>query len=149
MRRQRNVHLRLVYQNGEVLETVYQRMVEELGIGQDVEFVGILGPAELAEEYQRADVLVLPSLAECLPSVVTEALLSGTPVVASAVGGIPEQVGEYGRVIPPATCLLLPMPSTVSCAIAPDSRHWLLKCTPMPKASSIRKPWFAPVSPSL
>ena len=95
-----DVHLRLVYHNAR-LEAVYKRIVEELGITEHVEFVGILGPVELAEEYRRADLLVLPSLAECLPSVVTEALLCGTPVVASSVGGVPEQVGEYGRVVPP------------------------------------------------
>jgi glycosyltransferase involved in cell wall biosynthesis len=76
-------------------------MVEELGIAEHVEFVGILGPDELAEEYRRADLLVLPSFADCLPSVVTESLLCGTPVVAGAVCGVPEQVGEYGRVVPP------------------------------------------------
>jgi len=100
LRRQWDVHLRLVYHNAH-LEAVYKRMVQELAIAEHVEFVGILGPADLAEEYRRADLLVLPSFADCLPSVVTEALLCGTPVVAGAVCGVPEQVGEYGRVVPP------------------------------------------------
>jgi glycosyltransferase involved in cell wall biosynthesis len=100
LRRQWHVRLRLVYHNAQ-LESAHRRMVHELGIAEHVDFVGILGPAELAEEYRRADVLVLPSLAECLPSVVTEALLCGTPVVAGAVCGVPEQVGPYGRVVPP------------------------------------------------
>ena len=94
------MHLRLIYHNA-VLEASHKRLVEELGIAEHVEFVGILGPNELAEEYRRADLLVLPSFADCLPSVVTEALLCGTPVVAGAVCGVPEQVGEYGRVVPP------------------------------------------------
>jgi glycosyltransferase involved in cell wall biosynthesis len=100
LRRQWDVHLRLVYHNAQ-REAIYARMVQDLGIAEFVEFVGILGPDQLADEYRRADLLVLPSFAECLPSVVTEALLCGTPVVAGAVCGVPEQVGEYGRVVPP------------------------------------------------
>jgi glycosyltransferase involved in cell wall biosynthesis len=100
LRRHWDVHLRLVYHNAH-LEPVLRRMAKELGVAEQVEFVGILGPDELAEEYRRADLLVLPSFADCLPSVVTEALLCGTPVVAGAVCGVPEQVGQYGRVVPP------------------------------------------------
>ncbi len=95
-----DVRLRLVYHNA-TLEADLRRQAAELGIAERVEFVGILGPEGLAEEYRRADVLVLPSFADCLPSVVTEALLSGTPVVAGSVCGVPEQVGAYGRVVPP------------------------------------------------
>jgi glycosyltransferase involved in cell wall biosynthesis len=95
-----DVRLRLVYHNAH-RESLYRRMVQELAVEGHVEFVGALGPDELAEEYRRADLLVLPSLAECLPSVVTEALLCGTPVVAGAVCGVPEQVGEFGRVVTP------------------------------------------------
>src|SRR5262249_47721255 len=78
-----------------------RRQARKLGIAEQVEFVGIRGPGELAEEYHRADVLVLPSFAECLPSVVTESLLCGTPVVAAAVGGVPGQVGPYGLTVAP------------------------------------------------
>jgi glycosyltransferase involved in cell wall biosynthesis len=100
LRERWDIHLRLVYHNA-TLETEYKVLAQELGIADRVEFVGILGPDELAEEYRQADVLVLPSLAECLPSVVTESLLCGTPVVATAVCGVPEQVGKYGRVVTP------------------------------------------------
>jgi glycosyltransferase involved in cell wall biosynthesis len=100
LRRRWDVHLRLVYHNAH-LEPLFRRMVNELDVEEHVEFVGILAPDELAEEYRRADLLVLPSFADCLPSVVTEALLCGTPVVAGAVCGVPEQVGEFGRVVPP------------------------------------------------
>lgn len=100
LRREWSVRLRLVYHNARLKAGLLQR-AQELGIVDAVEFVGTLGPVELAEEYRRADLLVLPTLADCLPSVVTEALLCGTPVVASAVCGVPEQVGDYGRLVPP------------------------------------------------
>jgi glycogen(starch) synthase len=56
-------------------------------------------PAVLAS----LDVLVLPSAYEEMGSVLTEALASGLPVVASDVGGIPEVVrhGETGLLVPP------------------------------------------------
>ena len=52
-----------------------------------------------------ADVYVLPTLADNLPYTVLEAMGCGVPVVATNVGGIPEQVvhGETGFLVPPAT----------------------------------------------
>ena len=106
LRRRRNVHLRLVYHNAH-LEAELRQQARDLGIAEHVDFVGILGPRELAEEYHQADLLVLPSFADCLPSVVTEAFLCGTPVVAGAVCGVPEQVGPYGLAIPPGDSVAL------------------------------------------
>ena len=100
LRKRRPVHLRLVYHNAE-LEADLRRQARHLGIAGDVEFVGIRGPNELAEEYHQADLLVLPSFADCLPSVITEAFLCGTPVVAGGVCGVPEQIGPYGLTVPP------------------------------------------------
>lgn len=114
------VHLRLVYHNAQ-LEAALRRRARELGIAEHVEFVGIRGPGELAEEYHQADLLVLPSFAECLPSVVTEALLCGTPVVAGGVCGVPEQIGPYGLAVPPGDSGAL---ATAMETVLADRRRW-------------------------
>jgi glycosyltransferase involved in cell wall biosynthesis len=94
------VCLRLVYHNSEQLVQL-QALANQLSIDDIVTFVGRRDTAGMQEEYRHADMLLLPSLTEALPSVVTEALLAHTPVVASAVGGIPEQVQGAGVLVPP------------------------------------------------
>jgi glycosyltransferase involved in cell wall biosynthesis len=54
----------------------------------------MLSPSEVAEQIRSADVLCLPSYTEGRPNVVNEAMASGIPVVATAVGGIPDMVVE-------------------------------------------------------
>lgn len=62
-----------------------------------------VSPLALRRWFAIADIFMLPSHAEGRPNTVYEAMASETPVVASAVSGIPEQVadGETGILIPP------------------------------------------------
>jgi len=79
-----------------------EALAASLGIRQMVEFAGELPPAAVADWMRRAALFVLPSLEEGLGAVLLEASASGTPVVASKVGGIPEAVTEEtGRLVPP------------------------------------------------
>ena len=50
---------------------------------------------KVAEYYQAADVYVHAAKVDTFPNTVLEALACGTPVVATAVGGIPEQINGY------------------------------------------------------
>lgn len=60
------------------------------GLADRVIFAGQV--ANVREYYAMADVLVLPSHSEGSPNVLLEAMAAGVPVVATAVGGVPEIV---------------------------------------------------------
>jgi glycosyltransferase involved in cell wall biosynthesis len=64
-------------------------------------FLGALDRDRLALAYRACDLLVLPSESEGWPNVVTEALASGLPVVATRVGGVPQILagGTHGRLV--------------------------------------------------
>jgi glycosyltransferase involved in cell wall biosynthesis len=78
-----------------------EAQARSLGIADQVRFLGqvaTIGPLLLA-----ADAVVLPSRLEGLPLTLLEAMVRERPVVASAVGGIPEVItdGVHGRLVPP------------------------------------------------
>jgi glycosyltransferase involved in cell wall biosynthesis len=90
------------------LRAQLQELSGRLGLDQVVSFHGERPKAEVAEFMQRADLFVLPSLFENLPCVLIEALASGLPFVATAVGGVPELVdGPEGLLCPPGSPPLL------------------------------------------
>lgn len=80
-----------------------RQQVKRLGLEARVTFVDEVPQPDLAEYMARAAVFVLPSTTEGLGRVVIEAMATGTPVIASRVGGLPEIVldGETGFLVPP------------------------------------------------
>jgi glycosyltransferase involved in cell wall biosynthesis len=72
-----------------------------LGLGERCRFVGTR--TDLGDLLAAFDLLVVPSRSEGLPYLVLEAMVAGTPLVATAVGGIPEVVvdGVHGVLVPP------------------------------------------------
>lgn len=72
--------------------------VARLDLGERVTLTGALNQDEVRAEFDRADIFVLPSLAEGIPVVLMEAMSSGVPCVTTPVNGIPELIrhGETG-----------------------------------------------------
>ncbi len=81
-----------------------EKMVHDLGIGEVVKFLGHV--PNTPDLYRASDVTVVPSIwPDPCPRVVLEALSSGTPVVGSKVGGIPEMItGELSQYLVEPGC---------------------------------------------
>ena len=95
---------------------------EAAGVGGRIRFPGVQIGDDLAHAYAAADVLVLASRAETYGMVVTEALARGLPVIATAVGGLPEALGQASDGRRPG--LLVPPEDSV--ALAAALRDWLV-----------------------
>lgn len=82
------------------LRGALEERARQLGLGRHVHFLGTVD--ELGPLLAAADGVVLPSLWEGLPLTLLEAMARSRPVVASAVGGVPELVthGEDGWLVP-------------------------------------------------
>jgi glycosyltransferase involved in cell wall biosynthesis len=73
-------------------ERRFRRIAERCGIAQRVRFFGVRSDPERL--YQASDVFVLPTLYETFSLAAFEAAASGLPVLAPAVSGIEELIGQ-------------------------------------------------------
>ncbi len=98
LRAQRPVRLRLVG-DGPDRAAVLARAAA-LGLGAEVELLG--ERVDLPAVLREADLFLLPSETESFGLAALEAMASGVPVIASAVGGLPEVIpdGEVGFLCP-------------------------------------------------
>lgn len=74
------------------LRTTMEQLAQELGVADRVRFWGVR--SDVADILNAADIFTLPSKYEGNPMSVMEAMAAGLPVVATAVGGVPELVEE-------------------------------------------------------
>lgn len=86
----------------------YKEQVARLGLGQRITFHQ---PMPARQAFELARLVVVPSRAEALPYIVLETLAAGRPIIASAVGGIPEVLGTG------SPALITPRPDILASAI--------------------------------
>ena len=79
-----------------------ERRTAELGISGRVRFLGAGTRDDVLRLFRAVDAALVTSAWENLPHTVLESLAVGTPVIATAVGGVPEVVrdGENGLLVP-------------------------------------------------
>ncbi|MEZ4869977.1 MAG: GT4 family glycosyltransferase PelF [Caldilineaceae bacterium] len=75
------------------------KLRKELGLEESVTFAGYR--SNVAAAFNEGDVVVLSSISEAFPFVILEAMLCAKPVVATSVGGIPEQLEGCGFALEP------------------------------------------------
>lgn len=67
---------------------------EKLKISRNVVFLGEKKHSEIPSYCNAADIFVLPSFSEGRPNVILETMASGTPIISTKVGGIPELIED-------------------------------------------------------
>jgi len=77
-------------------------MVTQLGIKDNVRFVGYQSQAQVRERLKNIDIYVLPSFAEGVSVSLMEAMAAGIPVVTTQIAGVNELVenGVSGYIVP-------------------------------------------------
>jgi len=123
--RQRHPHATLLIVGEGPDGTALRQRAAALNMAQAIRFVGQVPNAELAQWYSAADVLVLASSREGWPNVLLEAMACGTPVVAAAVGGIPEVVQDLtlGRLVGERTPTAFATAMTDLLGLLPDRQR--------------------------
>ena len=78
-----------------------ERLIGELSLGDRVRFVTGISDTELAELVARTEIAVVPSLYEGFSLPAVEHMASGTPLVASRTGALPEVTGDSAMLVAP------------------------------------------------
>jgi glycosyltransferase involved in cell wall biosynthesis len=96
-----NVHLEIVG-GGEVRSSL-ENLVQRLGLGDRVKFLGLASDEDLRNAYIKADLFCMPGTAELQSLVTLEAMSASTPVVLADAMALPHLVrdGENGYLFTP------------------------------------------------
>src|SRR5271156_5262394 len=97
-----------------------QIQAKRLGIDDQVKFIGHC-PARTA--FTMGRMLAIPSRAESLPYVVLEAAAAGLPIIATAVGGVPEIFGPLAPDLIPPDDIAALMGAIAAAIDDPDQMH--------------------------
>ena len=87
---------------GKPREGPTKQLADELGVADKINYIHGLTHEEMGEAYCSAGIAVTPSLYEGFGFPAAEAMASGTPVVVTDGGALPEVVGDAGVVVPRA-----------------------------------------------
>ncbi|GGV13243.1 glycosyl transferase family 1 [Actinomadura cremea] len=78
-----------------------EKLVRDLALGERVQFVSSISDDELGDLLASAEIAVVPSRYEGFSLPAVEHMASGTPLVASRAGALPEVVGDAGVLVQP------------------------------------------------
>lgn len=80
---------------------IYEPLKQAMDAAGCADRVRLLGHRDDIDRcLDAADIFLLPSEREGMPLVIIEAMAKGVPVIASAVSGIPEELGDCGSLLP-------------------------------------------------
>lgn len=83
----------LVGGNGSYFDEA-QSKVNNMGLNNNIKFLGWVGPEDKLQLFRKADLFILPSYFEGMPNAIVEALSWSLPVIATRVGGIPDMITD-------------------------------------------------------
>ena len=79
------------------LENQLKAELEQLGVTKQVKLIG--ERSDITDWLDAVDIFILPSQLEGMPLSIMEAMAKGLPVIATAVSGIPEELGDTGKLL--------------------------------------------------
>jgi len=75
-------------------EDFYKNLTNELGLDNNVIFLGTIPFDKIVEFYQRCCIFCLPSLGDPFPQAILQAMSCGKPVISTNAGGVPEMIED-------------------------------------------------------
>lgn len=100
---QEHADIKFILTGKGTIKKYLERRIAELGLKNNFYFAGFVNRSNLLKYYQDAEIYVLPSYYEGLPTTLLEAMSCGIPSIATDVEGNSELIkdGETGLLVPP------------------------------------------------